>query len=119
VSSASDRYVGIAPVISRHAATHITLCDDADLFDGFAILNYRLPSRSLNHASLARHVPPNLTRTGRRRFDWFHHIATTTHLLCFLHEMRSNSFWVMYNSNVLENCQVTNGSIRLTSARVF
>jgi hypothetical protein len=55
-----DAHFRSAPVISRHAATHVALGDDADQLKGFCILNHRLRSRSLNHASLARRVPPNL-----------------------------------------------------------
>ena len=55
-----DAHVRSAPVISRHAAAHVALGDDADQLEVFSILNHRLRSRSLNHASLARRVPPNL-----------------------------------------------------------
>jgi hypothetical protein len=42
------------------AVTHSALGDTADLLDVFRILNHRLGSRGLNHASLVRHVLPNL-----------------------------------------------------------
>jgi hypothetical protein len=56
----SDAHARSAPVISRHAAPHVALGDDADQRKVFSILNHRLRSRNLNHASLARRVPPNL-----------------------------------------------------------
>lgn len=56
----SDAHFRGAPVISRHAEMHVALGDDADQLKGFCILNHRLRSRSLNHVSLARRVPPNL-----------------------------------------------------------
>jgi hypothetical protein len=55
-----DAHVRSSPVISRHAAIHVSLGDDADQLEGFCILNHRLRSRSLNHASLARRLPQNL-----------------------------------------------------------
>ena len=39
---------GCKAVISRHAATHVALGDDADQLEWFCILNHRLRSRSLN-----------------------------------------------------------------------
>jgi len=33
-------YLGSAPVISRHAATHVALGDDADQLEVFCVLNY-------------------------------------------------------------------------------
>jgi len=35
-----DAYLRSAPVISRHAATHVALGDDADQLEGFCILNH-------------------------------------------------------------------------------
>ena len=65
-----DAHARSAPVISRHAAPHVALGDDADQRKVFSILNHRLRSRSLNHASRARRVPTNLagysTKTLRR-----------------------------------------------------
>jgi hypothetical protein len=55
-----DAHVRSAPVISLHAATHVAPGDDADQLEVFCILNHRLRSRSLNHASLARRLPQNL-----------------------------------------------------------
>ena len=43
-----DAHLRSAPVISRHAATHVVLGDDADQLEWFCILNHRLRSRSLN-----------------------------------------------------------------------
>ncbi len=51
-----DAHVQSEPVISLHAA----LGDDADQLEVFCILNHRLGSRSLNHASLAQRLPQNL-----------------------------------------------------------
>jgi len=42
------------------AATHVALGDDADQLEVYCILNHRPRSRSLNHASFARPLPPNL-----------------------------------------------------------
>jgi hypothetical protein len=36
-----DANFGSAPVISRHAATHVALGDDADQLEFFCILNHR------------------------------------------------------------------------------
>ena len=36
-----DAYLRSAPVISRHAATHVALGDDADQLEVFCILNHR------------------------------------------------------------------------------
>ena len=55
-----DAHVRSAPVISLHAATHVARGDDADQLEVFCILNHRLGSRSLNHASLAQRLPQNL-----------------------------------------------------------
>lgn len=55
-----DAHLRSAPVISRHAATHVALGDDADQLVVFCILNHRLRSRSLNHASRARRLQQNL-----------------------------------------------------------
>ena len=63
-----DAYLRSTAVISRHAATHVALGDDADQLEFF----YPQPqarSRSLNRASLAQPVPPCLaaysTKTPR------------------------------------------------------
>jgi hypothetical protein len=55
-----DAHIRSAPVISRHAAPYVALGDDSDQLEIFYILNHRPRSRSLNPASLARHMPPNL-----------------------------------------------------------
>lgn len=36
-----DANFGSAPVVSRHAATHVALGDDADQLEAFCILNHR------------------------------------------------------------------------------
>ena len=53
-----DAHVRSAPVIGRHTAPHVAF--GADQFAVFSILNHRLRSPSLNHASFAGPVPPNL-----------------------------------------------------------
>jgi hypothetical protein len=37
----SDAHLRSAPVISRYAATHVALSDDADQLEAFRILNHR------------------------------------------------------------------------------
>jgi hypothetical protein len=58
----SDADFRSAPVISNPATTQVALGDAADQLEMSCIFNHRLRSLSLNHASLARHVPSNLAR---------------------------------------------------------
>jgi hypothetical protein len=65
-----DAYVGSAPVVSRHAAAHVALGDDADQFAVFCILNHQARSRSLNRASRAQRMPPCLAAYSTTTLGW-------------------------------------------------
>jgi len=95
-----DAHVRSAPVISRSAATHVVPGDDADQLEAFSILTHRLRSRRI------------LWGTARRRFDRFHHIAATTHLLFFLLDLRNDSFSAAQYTMVLGGFQVHRHRIR-------
>jgi hypothetical protein len=83
-----------------HTTTHVVPSDDADQLEAFSILNHRLRSRRI------------LRGTARRRFDRFHHIATTTHFLFFLLDLRNDSFRGAQYTVVLGGFQVHRHRIR-------
>lgn len=74
-----DRYLRRASVICGHAATHVALGDDADQFYAVSLLHDRRAAAAriaYGSRSVCRRV---LRRAARRRFDWLHHVTTTTH----------------------------------------
>lgn len=96
-----------APVIGRSTAPHAARGEDADQLEVFSILNHRLRSPRLRITHRLRGLCLQiLRRTAQRRFDWFHHIATTTDFLFFLHDLRNDSLGSPYYSQVLGGCQV-------------
>jgi len=87
-----------------HTTTHVVPGDDADQLEAFSILTHRVRSRRI------------LRGTARRRFDRFHHFATTTHLLFFLLDLRNDSFTAAQYTMVLGGFQVHRHRIRAVAA---
>ncbi len=78
-----DAHLGRAPVVGSDIATDVTLGDNADQLEVFGIRHNRRAA-----ATRSAHRPRGVCRrilrgTARRRFDWFHHIAATTHVVVF------------------------------------
>jgi hypothetical protein len=74
-----DVHFRSAPVISRHAATHVALGDDADQLEFLCIRNHRRATAFRFSHCLRGTRRRVLRRTAPRRFDWLHDITTTTH----------------------------------------
>jgi hypothetical protein len=72
------------PVISRHATTHIALGDDADQTTAWFLFNHGRATAS----RLAHRLRGVLRRIARRaariHLNWFHLVATTTHVVFLL-----------------------------------
>ena len=95
----SDAYLRSAPVISRHATTHVALGDDTDQLESIWSLNHRRTAAArIAHRSrsVCRRV---VRRTARRRFDWFHHITTTTHCLCLIKRVWPRAVYLSFSAD--------------------
>jgi hypothetical protein len=82
------------------AATHVAPGDVADQLEVSCILNHRPRSRSLNHASLAGHMPPNLATysTNTLRMVSSHRYYDSHFFL--LHDLSNDSFSALHYSLV-------------------
>ena len=99
-----------APVISRHATTHVTLGDDAYQFEMFRILHH-WGATAARRAHRLRSVRGRVSRrTARRRFDGFHDITTTAHVLFSCSKATACTSERCLNP-VTHRCAIEHGSI--------